>query len=150
MMDTAALIISILALLVSVGVAIIEEKREYNISKISLEFDFYKEILGNHLIKSIPQARNSLCINKKTMTLSGESAFLDELALLRKDILYFKYSNPHFHSSLKQLIQDLEDFIIEKSSTTFDAESKKVFFQELQRRIELIYDTISKAYLGKI
>ena len=51
MMDTAALIISILALLVSVGVAIIEEKREYNISKISLEFDFYKEILGNHLIK---------------------------------------------------------------------------------------------------
>lgn len=149
-MDVAAFIISLLALGVSIIVAFVEAKREYNISKISLEFEFYKEIFENHLIKLIPQARNCLHINRTTMTLSGVDGFISELNQLRKDILYFKYSNPKFYSSLKRSIQDLEDFVIDSSATTFDTETKKDFFQEMQSKIEEIYNTISKAYLGKI
>ena len=47
-MDVAAFIISLLALGVSIIVAFVEAKREYNISKISLEFEFYKEIFEKH------------------------------------------------------------------------------------------------------
>ena len=84
------------------------------------------------------------------MTLSGVDGFISELNQLRKDILYFKYSNPKFYSSLKRSIQDLEDFVIDSSATTFDTETKKDFFQEMQSKIEEIYNTISKAYLGEI
>lgn len=50
-MDVAALIISILAFLLSILVALAESKRDYKITKISIEFEFYREIYKDHLIK---------------------------------------------------------------------------------------------------
>lgn len=146
-MDKLAFVMSLISLAISIVVAILESIRAYRISKTALEFELYKEVFKDHLIKLIPQARRCLCINK-SMKLTGAKELLDELKQIRKDMLFFKYSNPEFYRSIKGTLQDLEDYLIDSTDITFSKETKKKFLSEVQFQLEDIYSIISKVYSG--
>lgn len=146
-MDKLAFVMSLISLAISIVVAILESIRAYRISKTALEFELYKEVFKDHLIKLIPQARRCLCINK-SMKLTGAKELLDELKQIRKDMLFFKYSNPEFYRSIKGTLQDLEDYLIDSTDITFSKETKKKFLSEVQSQLEDIYSIISKVYSG--
>lgn len=146
-MDKLAFVMSLISLAISIVVAILESIRAYRISKTALEFELYKEVFKDHLIKLIPQARRCLCINK-SMKLTGAKELLDELKQIRKDMLFFKYSNPEFYRSIKGALQDLEDYLIDSTDITFSKETKKKFLSEVQSQLEDIYSIISKVYSG--
>lgn len=95
-MDCAALIISVLAFLLSLCVAIAEARRDYKITKISIEFEFYREIYKEHLIKKIPEARYLMWIDKYGHV-KDTQPLIDELNEIRRDSLYFLYNNVSFY-----------------------------------------------------
>lgn len=148
-MDVAALIIAILALLVSVIVPIIEDRRERKINKINLESEFYKEIYKEHLIKLIPNARKYIGFTESGQLRDTEE-LREELNKLRQDSLYFLYSDKNYYNKLKRLTQELEDYLITSEENTYNLVERKDVLKEIQRRITELYTHISNNYLGDI
>lgn len=148
-MDCAALIISVLALLLSLYVAIAEARRDYKITKISIEFEFYREIYKEHLIKKIPETRICMWIDKEGR-IRDTQPFIDELNEIRRDSLYFLYNNKTFYNKLKKKLQKLEDFIIESEDDVFWGEDQTSFWNNIQAQLNEIYKVISKAYCGEL
>ena len=147
-MDWAALIISLLALLLSVYVAIAESKRDYKITKISIEFEFYREIYKEHLIKNIPEARNYMRIDKEGR-LKDAQPLIDELNKIRRDSLYFLYNNKPFYMKLKNKLQTLEDYVIKSEEKLLMGEDQMFFWNSIQNQLNGIYEVISQAYCGE-
>ena len=148
-MDVEALIIAILALLVSVIVPIIEDRRERKINKINLESEFYKEIYKEHLIKLIPNARKYIGFTESGQLRDTEE-LREELNKLRQDSLYFLYSDKNYYNKLKRLTQELEDYLITSEENTYNLVERKDVLKEIQRRITELYTHISNNYLGDI
>ena len=146
-MDLAALIISILAFVLSILVAIAESKRDYKITKISIEFEFYREIYKDHLIKKIPEARRYMWISKDGY-LKDAQPLIDELNEIRRDSLYFLYNNKPFYSKLKKKLQKLEDYLIHSETEVLIGEDQTAFLSGVQDQINGIYEVISQAYCG--
>ena len=92
-MDIAALIISVIALVTSVIVACVEYYRDFKITTINLEFEFYKEIYMEHLIKKIPRARDVIWIDEGYMVRDTQM-LLDELNEVRRDSIMVPQSRP--------------------------------------------------------
>lgn len=147
-MDLAALIISILAFALSIYVAIAESKRDYKITKISIEFEFYKEIYKDHLIKKIPETRRYMWIDKNGY-LKDSQPLIDELNEVRRDSLYFRYNNKTFYSKLTKKLQKLEDYLIESESRILIGEDQTTFLSSVQNQLNGIYEVISQAYCGE-
>lgn len=147
-MDVAALIISILAFLLSILVALAESKRDYKITKISIEFEFYREIYKDHLIKKIPEARKYMWISKDGY-LKDSQPLIDELNEIRRDSLYFLYNNKSFYSKLKKKLQKLEDYLIKSEAALLVGEEQTAFLDSIQEQLNGIYEVISQAYCGE-
>ena len=49
--------LSIVAIIISIVVAIVEYIKEVRLSRINLESEYYKDIYKNHLVYEIPTAR---------------------------------------------------------------------------------------------
>ena len=147
-MDIAALIISVIALVTSVIVACVEYYRDFKITTINLEFEFYKEIYMEHLIKKIPRARDVIWIDEGYMVRDTQM-LLDELNEVRRDSLYFMYNNKGFYQELKESLQELEDYIVSSEGKVILTNEQGVFFQKIQIGLDKIYRIISDAYNGK-
>ena len=149
-MDLAALIIAILALVVSVIVPIIEDRRERKINKINLESEFYKEIYKEHLIKLIPNARKYIGFTESGRLRDTEE-LREELNKLRQDSLYFLYSDKEYYKELRRLTQGLEDYLINSEEKIYTSiEEQRQVFKEIQKGITELYTHISNNYLGNM
>ena len=148
-MEIAALIISILAFALSICVAIAESKRDYKITKISVEFEFYREIYKDHLIKKIPEARRYMWISKDGF-LKDAQPLIDELNEIRRDSLYFLYNNKTFYCKLKGKLQKLEDYLIQSETKVLIGEDHTAFLGSVQDQLNGIYELISQAYCGQL
>jgi len=147
-MEVAALVISIIALLVSIVVACIEYFRDFKIAKIGLEFEFYREIYKEHLIYKIPEARNVMWIDEKRY-LRDSDKLIEELNRIRRDSLYFMYNNRPFYEELKTQLQKLEDYIIKAGEKELAIDEQATFLNTVQDSLDGIYRVISNAYCGK-
>ena len=148
-MDVAALVISILALVFSGIVLIVETIREFKITRMGMEFEFYMEIYKEHLIKKIPEARRVMRFDE-SHCLKDAQPLIDELNEIRRDSLYFMYNNKNFYTQLKTKLQTLEDYLIVTEAKKVLADEQTAFWNEVQEGLKGIYETISKAYRGKI
>ena len=148
-MDVAAFIISLLALVLSVIVAIVEARRDAKNTRISIEFEFYKDIYKEYLVSKIPQARGLMWFGANSQ-LQDAQYLIEELNSMRRDSLYFSYNNKKFFKELKGNLQELEDYIIKAEGKTMDAQDRAEFEDSVQKGIDNIYGTISKGYFGKL
>jgi hypothetical protein len=147
-MDVAALIIAILALIVSIIVPLIENWRDIKINRINLESEYYRDIYKEHLIKGIPNARKYIGFTPNGKLRDTEE-LREELNCLRQDSLYFLYNDKEYYDGLKQITQDLEDYLLECEDTIFSKTERRKVLGNIQRMIRELYSYISDNYLGK-
>lgn len=148
-MEVAALVISILALILSAIVAIVEYIRDYKITKINVEFEFYRDIYKKYLTNTIPNARGLMFVDKNGKLQDAEQ-LVEALCAMRRDSMYFMYSNKTFYNDIKKKLQKLEDLLVESGDRVFDAQDKVEFELDVQKYLEGIYELISKAYSGRL
>ena len=60
------------------------------------------------------------------------------------------YNNKEFYTQLKNKLQTLEDYLIITEAKKVLADEQTAFWNEVQESLKSIYETISKAYRGKI
>lgn len=146
-MEVVALIVSILAFVLAAIVAFVEYKRDYNITKINLEHDYYRIIFQKYLLYKIPAARKVIWLNKNRQIVHAEK-LAGVLAAMRKDALFFVYHNKRFYSCLKEHLQQLEDFLVLSGDKVLPVGDEVDFFSKLEQDLSEIYELISRASCG--
>lgn len=147
-MDVISIFISIVALIVSIIVAINNNQRETKINQVNLESEYYREIYKEHLIKGIPNARKYIGFTADGR-LRDTKELRNELNMIRQDSLYFLYVNKNYYIGLKEITQDLEDYLINNEECIFEGEDRTELLNEIQKKIRNLYKYISDNYLGK-
>lgn len=147
-MAVAALVVSIIAVIVALGVAVIQHQREIKINQTNLESIYFNEIYMKYLITKIPNARKYIYIDRDG-NLRDTEKIIDELNNMRQDSLYYYYNDVGFYDKLKKTCQDLEDYLINTSTTPLTGEDQTEFFNKLKTKLQDIYLVINNKFLGK-
>lgn len=141
-------ILSVIAIAISVLVAVTEYKKDIKINRMNLESEYFKEIYKKHLIYEIPTARGYIRFDSDNKLIDVDK-MVNELQLLRQDSLYFQYNNLDFYNNLKDQIQKLEDYLVNNVGKQFIGEEQTQSYNQIQNSINSIYCVISEGYLGK-
>lgn len=142
--DIIPLVFSLIAIVLTI-VQIFNTEQQH---KSSIEADLLNKIFQEHLLYSFPQKFGVLKFNEKGK-LTSANLFTDELNEIRIASQYYQYSNNGFYDQLKRELQSLEDFVVNSCNKTFLPSEQPSFFQEVQRRMEKIYQIINKRRYGK-
>ena len=147
-MDLGALIISIISLLASTVLGIWTLYQSNKTSKITLESEFLKEIYIDYLIRKIPNGRERITYNPESKNLNSITELQKVLTSLRKDSLYFKFTDASYHEKLLTQISELENLLMTEHLSDQDSFIK--VYQQINKSIEEIYiSMISKYTTGK-
>lgn len=145
--DVISLVISAVAIGISVIVYNKEKENAGKLNIINLESDIYKEIFFVYLIDKIPNAREKIKYNNKKI--SNVDSLMLELNNMRKRSLFFKYKDIDFYKQLKSKLQELEDYLVDISNRSevehddFGKENEKI-----NQHMEQIYRIVMKKYSG--
>lgn len=143
-MEIAALIISILSIIVSFIVLFVELYYSKKINDINLEASYMTTIYAEHLIRNIPNARKYIGFpNNK---LSGIVELQKSLNLLRQDSIYYKYSDESFYIELKNACQLLEDYIVNNEDKEMDFGGQADTYVYIEKSLQNIYAIVNKKY----
>lgn len=93
---TPELILSIVAILISVAAIVIEWVEAKQNIRIGLEADYFSKIYQEYLMKKLPEARRLIRLNNDGKLCDTDS-LIDELNNMRRDSLFFKYHDKIFY-----------------------------------------------------
>ena len=139
-MELASLIIAIISLVIS----FFQNKK---INSLNLQSRYFEKIFDEYLIKKIPESRKY--IKSHNDRLVDADRLIDTTDELKKDSLYFKYSNKEFYEKLKKNIDDLGVFLTacsNRNESDLDQQVKNLL--EIGEKIESIYKLINKYSTG--
>ncbi len=144
--DYISLIASLAALVIS-GISIwVQKHTDIRNNELNLEAIYHNKIFQDHLIFLIPQARRRLRIPDNNIPVATD--LINELKELRKDSLYYCYSNKAFYDKLVQVLDELEDFLVISEGKCFVGEDQTEFFNKVQDKINAVYKCITDMYKG--
>jgi len=142
------LILSIIAIVISLLAIAFEFLGNQRINRINLEANFYEKIYNEFLINDLPNARNKLVYNNNIVT--GVETLIDILNDVRRKSLFFKYRDEKFYNKLCSLLQGLEDELVKKSDIRLENEEFCKFIEYVKESMEKIYDFIISKYTGRL
>lgn len=141
------LLLSIIAIIISVITILIEFYGNQRVNRINLEANFFEKIYNDFLVEIIPNARNEIVYNNNVV--SGVETLIDVLNDMRRKSLFFKYKEEKFYNRLCSKLQELENELVEKSDLTLDSDDYCKFTEYIKEALEEIYDIILCKYTGK-
>lgn len=142
------MVLSIIAIVISVIAIGFEFFGSQRINRINLEAKFYEEIYNDFLLEKIPCARNKLTYNNNII--SGTEELIDVLNEIRRKSLFFKYRDEKYYEKLCKYLQDFEDELVKKSDVSLDNEQFCTFTKYVNDSLEEIYNIIISKYTGKL
>ncbi len=146
MKEYVSLVLSFAAIMISAIHALFEVHQMKRVNDLSMKAKYYNDVFDEHLIKKIPIARQY--IRFVDCRISDTNKLTDELDEMMKDALFFKYDNRAFYNELKGQVNDLEDYISDCCNRSFEQDEQAIVYVEISKRIEVIYKTVSMAYVG--
>jgi len=145
-MISLELLLSIVAIIISIGSIFFEYFWNQKINRTNLEADFFKDIYGEYLMRRIPEARNVIHYNAQKV--SDTDDLINVLNDIRQASLFYKYKDKIYYKMLCEKLQGLEDTLVKRTGKMSDDDYAE-FIQEINTDIEAIYDIIMKKYIGK-
>ena len=141
-------IIAIIALIISVVVALYDIFIAKRANKTNLNSYYFNEIYREHLIHKIPDSRKYIKIDLNGK-LVGYKKIVQEMKELQTDSLYYKYVDKKYHKKLVEQARKIEDFIIDSIEKRFFEEEETDFWNELKKELSVLYKILNDKYLNK-
>lgn len=141
---TVAEVISNVIALVALAISLYGAIREHTTEKRSHEFDIFRDVYQEFLVKRLPEARSQISITQSG-AVSGTDNFINELISLRKASIYFQYTEPEFYEDLRKKLWALEDYLI-MLPTPFVGEPRTDFDREMNKKLMAIYHCLLKRF----
>lgn len=143
-MELAALIISIISIVISIIFAILQINSDKKINDINLEAELSKEIFKDYLINRFPNAISEICFEKNKLSNIGK--LQNELNSLRKDIRFFKYYDECFFEDFRTISQELEDYIVTNEGKEYAFDDQRAVNDYIMKKLSDVYTLIETKY----
>ena len=141
------LVLSIIAIIISLVAIAFEFFGNQRINRVNLRSTYYEEIYNGFLVTKIPEARNKLIYNNNRISNTDE--LIDVLNDMRRKSLFFKYQDEKFYKKICDLLQNLEDKLVTHGDKSLDSDEYCSFTKAVKESIDKIYKTIFDRYTGK-
>lgn len=141
------LVLSIIAIIISLVAIAFEFFGNQRINRVNLRSTYYEEIYNGFLVTKIPEARNKLIYNNNRISNTDE--LIDVLNDMRRKSLFFKYQDEKFYKKICDLLQNLEDKLVTDGDKSLDSDEYCSFTKAVKESIDKIYKTIFDRYTGK-
>lgn len=142
------LVLSIVAIIISLAAIAFEFFGNQRINRVNLRSTYYVEIYNNFLVTKIPEARNKLIYNNNRISNTDE--LIDVLNDMRRKSLFFKYQDEKFYKKICDLLQSLEDKLVTDGDESLDSDEYCSFTKEVKESIDKIYKMIFDRYTGRL
>lgn len=140
------MILSIVALIISLAVAVFEYKWNWGINTYNENRDFINNVFGTIMFNELPEARELITIKE------GKFEDIDKIESVLRKIrnrgLCFKRINKSFYEELVKKVQDIEDYLMsnEKKANTDELVHK---YNKVDEKIADLYSFIYKINFNK-
>lgn len=141
---TVAEVVSNIIALVAIVISLYGLIREHNVEKRAHEFDIFRDVYQEFLVKRLPEARSQVSITRAG-SVSGIDNFVAELVSLRKASIYFQYAEPQFYEDLRSKLWDLEDYLV-MLPIPFTGEPRVNFDHEVNAKLKAVYQCLLKKF----
>ena len=138
---------SILALCISIAVAMGEYFYTKRFNRINLDAQYYDEIYKEFLMVELPKARMNLQ-RLSDGEIIGTNEMRKVLRSMRKKSICFKYYNEKFYKKMVDLLQKLEDQLV-LIDEKVDLKEYIGFKLKVEKLMREIYNCIAKASHGR-
>ncbi len=142
-MEVASLIISIVALLSSVIVAIYDKRVDKKLNDITMESLYFNELYKDLLLNKIPENRLKITINYEGKLIGGDD-LVKTLKEIRRNSTYFLYTDKRFYERLKNSAQELEDYILSTEDKVLEGEEQTEVLNCITNKISNIYKVMTE------
>ena len=143
-MGIASLIISIVAILLSLFATFLQIKNSKKINDINLEADLLKSLFTDSITKEIPDAYSNICFPDGVLSKTND--LQDSINQLLIKMRFFKYYDKAFYESIKEKGQALEDYIVENDGKHFEVDDYSKVTDKISMMISDIYYLIKMKY----
>lgn len=135
-------LLAIVAILVSIVTSVVTGKKEKEHAKKEHELAIFGDIYKDYLVNRFPVARSKLHISEEGV-LTGTDDLIECLNSMRKDFLYFKYTDALFFDRLKGKLQSLEDCLILAEEKPLTEEIALEFLHHVELSLVHIYEDVA-------
>lgn len=140
-MEFAALIVSIISILLSFAVTAWQIIITIKVNKINLKSSVCEKIFDEYLIKEIPNARRFISFDKMGKFI-GADKLVKTIKSLIKDSLYFRYNDRKFYDILIQKLEELENTIVNNIDKRIDNIKQNDLTNDIEKLIGEVYEII--------
>lgn len=146
-LDIIAIIISILSLLFTIAIFILNDHRAKQLNRINLAAEFFNSVFKEILISHIPQKREMLKWDKGRLV--DYEMLCEAITSLSEKSRYYFYSKSKYYEELKKCIQDTEDCICGTANRTVSTVSEQEkALNDIDDKLRAIYHNIMKGLNG--
>ena len=121
----SALIVSIIALLVSIAISLIGIWVQKKINRSNLEAIYFETIFKSYLLEIIPEKVSKIKFGTNNKLNNNYKELNDTMMEMVRKARYFSFSRPKFYNELTDMTRELEDYLIELSSKTIEQTTKQ-------------------------
>lgn len=147
-MNTISLILSTIAIIVSIVTAFFQSRQEDRISQASIRAENCSSIFNNYLIKLIPEARRELRFDELGKLKNGDN-LCTVLQNMLFGALFYKYDDENFYKELKESVQKLEDELVDGANKPHpELEDQQNILSNIQKDMKRLYQLIDKKRVG--
>ncbi len=140
-------ILSLIAIIVSLGSAAYQWYLDSHMNQVNLESEYFKSLYSKHLLYDLPIARKYIRFDQNKLV--DIDLLIDELNSIRNDSLFFKYADIDFYTDAKIVLQQLEDYLIDSSQRVLTDEEQKTVLEQIEIKLKSVYRTFGNKYIGK-
>lgn len=140
-MEIAALVLSILSLVMTIILTIWQTITTVKLNNINLKSQTCATIFDEFLIKNIPFARRALSFDAKDK-LVGADKLKNVIVEMIKSSLYYKYNDKNFYDNLIKKLHELEDLLVKNHNKKVERENHNNLLNKIEELLEEIYKII--------
>ena len=144
--DVFTLVLSVLAIIVSIWSAIASYHQMQRGQRISLEADYFSDIFKDYLLNRIPNAWRKITFSDGEIIQDDD--LTNVLVELGKKSQYFMFSDNDFYLELKEKLQGIEDDLVNAHNYNYSKRQQESFKKKISRQLHDMYHFINKKYYG--
>ena len=143
-MEVAALIISIVSIVGTLGISIYEIINSIRVNDINLEAELSVDTFKKYLTLKIPNAVSNISFDNNK--LSNIQELQDVLNDFRKELRFYQYCDKDFFDEFKISAQDVEDYIVSNEGKSYESTDFADVNSEIINKLKKVYEVCQKKY----
>ncbi len=137
------IVISIVAVIVSVVSWVISYRQQSNMLKLNFRNSYNYQIFSVYLLKKIPETAKHFRFVKGELSKIYKEKMNRIILDLKKDIIFFKYKDKRFYEKIYLILLTLDDKLVEISGIKNNDENKEKAKNDFEKEIIRLYKAIT-------